>query len=229
MGSHNFSKRIDYQMEDRDGFDSEDTKLVAALAELGIQVQSTTNLMRGGVDYTVGMTLLADFLPIIHHKVMKLAIVYALSRPTTDHRILRALIDEFRAEPPQGAPPSYRWTVGAAIEATRDLTYLDELVEIANDHHWKDARWMIIEALGRSRSQEVINLLVELLNDADEGTVGAALSALKRARATVALPRVIEVEQRITDKWVKKLASQTRAALERQKEKEEARRQGVKS
>lgn len=110
------------------------------------------------------------------------------------------LLREFRRE---DVTTGYRWAVGNSLSVVADNAVCDELMEIAADRSYGQARQMVVEALGRMSKPCVPDLLVELLEDDDvSGHAVIALGRLRAPRTRAAVERMLEHPR----PWVRKEA-----------------------
>lgn len=180
---------------------------LSALASAGYLYPSMAALRTSGVRYGDAIPILLSSLEHTMDRKLKTEIVRALSVPWAGPDAATALIDEFRiADDETGL--GLRWTIGNALEIVWDDQYFDELVNLARDVQFGRAREMVVLGFRKSSRPEAVNILIELLRDADVS--GHAVKALRKLRAPAAKQglRTMLNDERA---WVRKEA---RAALD---------------
>src|SRR5436309_58453 len=115
----------------------------------------------------------------------KEAIVRALSVPWAKPDVAVALVREFRKAPEKDI--LLRWTIASGLSIVPNDSVFDDLVAIACDKRYSNAREMIAIALGKSSNQKAIRALIELLSDPE--VQGHAVMTLVDLQANKAASR----------------------------------------
>jgi HEAT repeat protein len=95
------------------------------------------------------------------------------------------LIDEFEKSPNK----SYKWAIANSLYNIMDKSYTNKLVSLAKDKAHSTSRQMIVRALGKTKDESVVPVLVELLEDDD--VISHAISALSNFKK-VELLKILE-------------------------------------
>ena len=175
--------------------------LLGRIRETGFVTDSVDALRRSGVVYKKAIHLLLDELFQPHSAGALEQIVRAMSVPYAGPDAGPALVRLFHLVPDEKENASLKWAIGNALEIVADGSLVDELLSVSLDRKFGRARQMVVLALARFPSSEVIDGLVSLLDDADVG--GHAVTALARMRD----PRTHPWLERFRDDprtWVRK-------------------------
>lgn len=202
-------------------------KICRALAEqAGIEVESIDDLVHTSAPYPEAIPVLIRLLPEIEPINMKEAIVRALTVKEARGVADRPLIEEFkRIEVPgkeqeateKGLSPlwHYKWAIGNALSVVAGQGVVDEVVALLRDKRHGGTRSMLAWALFRLRPPETVDLLMELLQDEDDGV--AIQSALVLGRLRVKEAREL-IEKRFLGhpgSWFRQQAKRALAKLEK--------------
>lgn len=78
---------------------------------------------------------------------------------------------------------SYKWKIGNALETigTKKEEYIEEMKQLVLDRNHGASRQMMVSALGKSKDESVVPVLIKLLDDND--VVGHALGALAKFKS----------------------------------------------
>lgn len=153
--------------------------LLTNLRELGFDVSSACDLFNWRLNYERAIPALIEALSYVDDSGHRLCIVRALSVKWAKRQAVPSLLAEFWRSPPADFP-SYRWTVGSALELTADKSFLKELCEIARTRKFGVGRERVVYMLWRFKDQESLDILKKSL--ADESVRLIALMALARRR-----------------------------------------------
>lgn len=151
--------------------------IVSELIGAGFQVDVVSDLYHRRLDYRSAIPILLRWLPRISDRGAKEGIVRALSVKWAKPMAAPALIEEFRRASLE-SEYGLKWAIGSALEVVADDSVFSELVILAGDKGHGRAREMVVAALGKMRDPRAVDVLIELLNDAD--VAGHALSALRK-------------------------------------------------
>ena len=194
-------------------YQREATPVLSELAELGYHVQSMKQLRLLGTTYTDAVPVLAKWMRRIEDRYVKDDIVRSLAVPWAT-AAAPARLAEFREGDPSQDPPdtSPRWVVGLALSAIADPSLADELIELAADRRWGEARGMIIQELSKTGDPRAVDVLLNLLDDATVSTDAIiGLGKIGDAAARPALERFLTH----SDSWVRKEAKKAVARIDR--------------
>jgi hypothetical protein len=187
--------------------------VLAALSEIGFNVDSIGDLRRMRIKYERAVPVLLQWLPEITDPRVKEDIVRTLSVPWAQPCAARPLINEFeRVADPTGT--DLRWAIGNALEVVADESVLDELLRLAADRRYGRAREMVVLGLGKMKDPRAVNVLIDLLFD--EEVAGHAVMALGKLRATAARTHV-ERFLNHPKTWVRKEAKKALASIDKAK------------
>ena len=129
-----------------------------------------------------------------------LCAVFPFLRQSRDVAV--ALVREFRKAPEKDI--LLRWTIGSGLSIVPNDSVFDDLVAIACDKRYSNAREMIAIALGKSSNQKAIRALIALLSDPE--VQGHAVMALVDLQAREAVPRIRKLVNH-PKKWVREEAA----------------------
>ena len=118
-------------------------------------------------------------------------IVRTLSVPWARREGTRPLIEWFRSLPPHDGPAASdpRWVVGNALEVLAHQAVADELLELAQDRRYGEARQMVVLGLAKlTKDKRAVPVLLALLDDPD--VTGSAIMALGKLKAVKARDRL---------------------------------------
>lgn len=123
----------------------------------------------------------------------------------------KPLIDEFY----KSNNLSYKWAIGNTLSIIQDKGSLSELIKIVKEKEHGISRQMIIHGLGSYKSENVKDVLVELLND--EEVVGHAIFAIAKM-GDASLVKYIEPFLSCKVKWIRDEAKRAINKLLKSKE-----------
>ncbi len=108
----------------------------------------------------------------------------------------------------------YRWAIGNSLSLILDKRYENDYIEIIQNKEYGTARQMIVITLGKIRSQRVISVLLDLLNDEDiDGHIIVALGYYKDPN----LIQYIEPFLKHENRWIRKEAEKSIKKLSKYK------------
>lgn len=166
--------------------------LVRELIAAGYQIESLYQLSHLGRPWKTALPILQRWLPLMDEPAIKEEIVRALSVPWVGNTATAQLIDEFKKADPAS---SLAWAIGNALSIVSVDGFEKEVIQLALNRKYGQARQMIVLGLGRLRSWDAQEAAVELLNDEDVKLHAIqALGAMKSKRA------LFELEKLLTDK-----------------------------
>ena len=186
--------------------------ILAELSEAGYKVERISDLNNQRINYKHAIPVLIKWLPIVENPVIKEVIVRALSVPwAKSSNISELLINEFEKA---GTNFALKWAIGNALSVVANDNVRSSVVDLIRDESHGKAREMLVLSLGNMRTNDVEEVLIDLLND--ENLVGYAIMALgklksEKARAT------IEKLTTHPKSWVRKEAKKTIELIDKNK------------
>jgi len=163
---------------------SKQTKLtiegvLADLGKIGIRARSVDDLKYLSNEHRDAIPILMDYIKKLDNERDKEILVRALSKEGFEG-VIPTLLNEFKKNEKDTL---YKWAIGNALEAisTKRKKFIEEMQKLVlNKKHGK-SRQMIVSALGKSKDEGVVPILIKLLDDED--VVGHALKALTEFRS----------------------------------------------
>lgn len=149
--------------------------LLAELAGLGFQVESVGELARRRLNYRSAVPVLLDWLPRASYLFLAEDIVRTLSVNFARTLALPEFLKLFRQPPhvedpmrPATSEPAaehLRWVIGNGLGTFAGPSVADDLIELANDRSFGQARTQIVVALPKTKDERVPRVLLDLLDD----------------------------------------------------------------
>jgi HEAT repeat protein len=185
--------------------------VLAELRALGYQVQDIGDLVSSGSRYDSAVPVLIEWLPKVEEPSVKEEIARTLSVPWGKSAV-PVLLEEFRRP---SLTPGVRWAIGNALFVVAGDSVRDELVALARDPSFGDARQMVVMALGKMKTNTaaVVDVLVGLLGD--EQVTGHAVIALGKLKDRRAHDAVAALETH-PKAWVRAEVKKALARMDRQ-------------
>lgn len=174
-------------------------KLIRDVREKGIEINSINDLMGISRKHRDLVPILLRSLQEIDDESDKEFIVRCLG-VRGFNEASKPLIDEFH----KSNNLSYKWAIGNTLSIIQDKFSLSELIKIAKEKEHGISRQMIIHGLGSYKSENVKDVLVELLNDVE--VVGHAISAIAKM-GDASLVKYIEPFLSCKVKWIRNEAN----------------------
>lgn len=193
--------------------------LLADLATVGFPGISVVGELQRLGDYRVAVPILVRWLGRVNYLPLAVDIVRALSVKFALDEAFPVLVDLFRV-PPQfedplrpttSEPPSehFRAVVGSALSTFAGPSTGDDLISLAADRSYGEARALIVAALPKTKDPRVLGLLLRLLEDPTVAPF--AVEALGKLKALSARERVADM----LDSADKNVRDQAKKALKR--------------
>lgn len=183
-------------------YDETENQLVCrALNRLGVHIQSIYDLVNTRTDYSKAIPVLIEWLPKVKSDRMKEGIARALTVKGAGALAAHALIEEFqKLEADSPSQEATKWAIANALSVVADASCFNKLAQLLKDKRHGQARQMLAYALGRTKDERAVDVLIEILDDL-EVQVNAimTLGQLKARKARPALERFLEHE----NKWVR--------------------------
>lgn len=174
----------------------EKTDLIAALRDVGLEVDDIYDLVNSRRRYKRAIPVLVDFLNRASSPRLKEGIARSLTVREAKGIAGQALVRAFELT----EEPAARWAIGNALSVAACESDLSELVRIARDRKFGAAREMVVIALGKFDSRLAVDTLLDLLDD--EEVVGHAVAGLGTQKAVESRPRIEQLTKHPTP-WVR--------------------------
>lgn len=188
--------------------------ILTDLLQSGFAVESIADLYTKKIDYKEAIPLLIQWLPKVSNSNIKESIVRALSVRWARPIAAAPLIKEFRAASDLKGD-GIKWAIANALSVVADGSVLESLVSLVRDKRHGKSREMLALALANMRSDAVLPVLSELLED--EPVAGHAIMALGKLKAQSARP-LIEPFLQHKEAWVRKEAKKALAKIDKESE-----------
>jgi HEAT repeat protein len=206
-------------IERRQFYSESAAELLEELADLGFRVESVGELARMQMKYQVAVPVLLSWLPQATYLPLAEDIVRTLSVNFAKKQALPEFLRLFRCPPEVGdpmRPPTsepasehLRWVIGNGLGVFAGPSVADDLIELALDRGFGQARTQIVLALPKTKDVRVGDVLVSLL---DDPTVSAfAIEALGKMKFIAAEAPI----ERLLDHSDKNIRDQAKKALKR--------------
>ena len=202
--------------------------ILADLSQLGVRIDSLSELVNKSIDYQVAIPLLISWLPRTSNTAVKSTLVRSLTVKWAKPEAAIPLIKEFQ-KTPQSEEFGLKWAIGNALSVVADDSVFDEIVELVRDKRHGRAREMLAVALANMKNPRAVDVLLSLLDD-DE-IAGHALIALRK----LAPPEAREAIEQFVDHpktWVRNEAKRALKKIDNKlarAEKKQARKDKMKS
>lgn len=198
------------------------------LAKAGYEIQTLAELRHLGKPWKAALPILQHWLRIVDELGVKEDIVRGLSVPWIGNTATAVLIGEFKRYAPILRQPtnpwvgnqlketpeeekklfpaySLAWAIGNALSIVSVEGFEKEVIQLALDSRYGQARQMIVLGLGRLRSWDAQEAAVELLNDEDVKLHAIiALGTMKSKRALFELERLLTDKRAVVRKEARK-------------------------
>lgn len=187
-------------------FAKEEKPLLDALNNKGIVVSSVWDLVNMKESYSDAIPILVEHLSKPYHHRIKEGIVRSLGVKEAKGKAGKALIEEFHKTPKDGS--DYHWVIGNAMVVVMSQEDEKDVLEIVKDKSNSEARHMFVLGLSRSKSIEVEQVLIDVLDDKEELVVAAAirsLGKLKSQNAKEKLPSLLHHSSTMVRKEAQKV------------------------
>lgn len=141
----------------------EEKELILDLNTVGVKVTSVWDLVNAASSYKAGIPILINHLSKPYHNKIKEGIIRALAVNEAKGLAGAVLLEEFYKIPIENK--NLRWIIGSTMEIVITEKDIDEIVNIVKNKANGMSRQMFIVALGKVKSEKVIQVLSELLKD----------------------------------------------------------------
>ncbi|MEN5436541.1 HEAT repeat domain-containing protein [Sphingobacterium faecium] len=161
-------------------------ELVNDLNSIGIKINSVWDLVKTNERYPDAIPILLDHLQKDYHERNIEGIIRALAVKEAKGKATPYLITMYHQIPKDNN--SLRWAIGNTIDMTISQDDVKSILPIVQDKTNGTSRQMFVFALGKTKSAEVEDVLINLLND-DE-VVAHALIALGKIKSQKAKDKI---------------------------------------
>jgi HEAT repeat protein len=168
---------------------------------MGYQVESVGDLYNRRIQYQSAIPVLLEWLSAVENLDLKEDIVRALSVTWAKEKGARPLVGEFTQFAGRGH--SVGWAIANALSVVADDRVFEDVARLAIDPRYGRDREMLAYALGNMHDTRVVDVLIEMLSDAD--VAGHAVHALAKRSVPKARPHL---ERFLQDRrtWVRNAA-----------------------
>ncbi len=196
--------------------DFDKKKFIREITEAGYPIENINDLMNIGPNEQYLTPIILKYLTEIDDGHYKGALARAMTVKGYKG-VAPVLIEEFKKD----TNDLDKWAIGNALCFIQDESVLDDMIELVKDKKYGTARQMIAEGLGAYKTDEVKETLISLLDDEDvNGHALHALGVLKDESTRKYVERFLDYD--VT--WIRNKAKTIIKRLDKQKEKEEAKR-----
>ncbi|MCM1508664.1 MAG: hypothetical protein NC177_16275 [Ruminococcus flavefaciens] len=136
-------------------------QLVNWFCDKGYQVINYTDIIKIKYDDS-DINVLKEILSKLNDINYKKFIIRCLTKKKL-YSITVSLIEEFIS----ATDNDYRWIIGNALYTIADKTHNEDYIKIALNKEYRSSRQMIILLLGKTKNDEIRNVLLSLLSDYD--------------------------------------------------------------
>jgi hypothetical protein len=226
----------------RDSIEANEIICRALREQAGMEVDGIDDLIHTAVPYPEAIPVLIQLLSEIGDPDMKEGVVRALTVKEARGIAARPLIEEFkridvppRIPEPEGERDRYghlirdytpeeihlnrlwhlKWTIGNALSVVADESVTDEIVELLMDKRHGGTRSELLHALLRLKPANRIEILMELLDDEDDGVSIQAALVLGRLRVQEARDKIADRFLTHPDSWKRQQAKRALAKLDK--------------
>lgn len=156
----------------------EHQELTNELAEIGIKIVTIWDLVNTKVKYPNAITILLKHLQLDYSDKVKEGIIRALTVREAKGIAVPLLLNEYLKLPKE--KENLRWVIGNAINVTITKNDAEKIFPIVLNSKNGLSRQMFIAALGKVKTNDVKNVLLQLINDNDKVIREEAQKALKK-------------------------------------------------
>lgn len=177
--------------------------VLADLAAVGFPgIEEVGELQRHGIDYRAAVPVLIEWLPKVRYLLLAEDIVRTLSVRFARKMALPEFLHLFRQppavedpiRPKTSEPPEehLRWVIGNGLGIFAGPSVADDLIEIALDRRFGQARTQIVNALPKTKDERVPAVLLSVLDDPTVAAFAAdALGRMKFAEARASIEELL--------------------------------------
>ncbi|CUU37284.1 HEAT repeats [Armatimonadetes bacterium DC] len=224
--------------------ETEDAHVVNALRkQAGMKVTSVWDLVNMKVPYPEAIPVLLEWLPKVRHPKVKEGIVRALTVKEARGVAGKFLVEEFlRVDAPSQEPrfahiprgrygewlqePTLeerylvwlwhlKWAIGNALGYVADASVIHDVIALLRDRRHGGTRSQLVWALVRLCPPETEAVVLELLDDEDDGVAIQAALAAGRLGLQSAREKIAQRFLNHRDSWMRQQAKRALAKLDR--------------
>jgi len=185
--------------------------ILAELAQVGVRVESLSDLVNKPIDYQVTIPLLLKWLPQVTNIAVRETIIRALTVKWAKPMAAQPLIEEF-CKVTDTEEPGLKWAIANALSEVADASVFEDIVELVRDKRHGRAREMLAAALAKTKDPRAVDVLIELLDDEEvAGHAVYALRLLAPPKAQAALERFVDHPKT----WVRNEARRALAKIDK--------------
>lgn len=182
-------------------------KLMQEVREKGVEITNINDLMKINMKYRDLVPILLRYLNDVTDESDKEFIIRCLGVKGFVEAS-KPLVSEFY----KSNNETFKWAIGNSLSIISDIDSIQDLIKIAQEKEHGIARQMIVDGLGKYKTDDVKAVLVNLLNDDD--VVGHAISGLSKTEDKTMI-KYIEPFLKYKVKWVRNEASKAIKKLEK--------------
>jgi uncharacterized protein YjgD (DUF1641 family) len=192
--------------------------LISEVNKTGRSIKTIDDLIKMGPEDKDLIPIIFKHIETIDDEVDKGYLIRCLSVKGFSE-ISTKLLNEFYT----AKTDNYRWIIGNAIYLIEDKSIVDELLQIVIQKKYERSRQMIVNGLGRFKTEKVKKVLIDLLDDDD--VRGHALYALGTMKDKSLIPIIVPFTEfaKFSDKtrntYIKREAKNAIKKLEKVKDK----------
>jgi HEAT repeat protein len=194
-------------------FTEEQARVLQALRSVGVEASSVDDLVNDRVRYgKEAIRILADLLPSLKDDRLQESVVRSLGVRAARGIATQPLLTAFRSVrlDDKAREGSLQWAIGNALSVVADESIIPDLILLIRDRRYGIARQMLLAALGRSKSPQVVDCLIDALEE--EELTGHALQALAKLRPARARASVERFTSHPTP-WIRRAAERAVASI----------------
>ena len=124
---------------------AEETPLLTALADVGVQVNSVWDLVNSKTDYASAIPVLVKHLRLSYHPKIREGIARALTVKQAHGIAGKVILDELKS--PKEKNREVRWALANALSKIADASMIDEINAMIADARYEDVRGILKLAL----------------------------------------------------------------------------------
>jgi hypothetical protein len=152
--------------------------LTDELAEIGIKIITIWDLVNTKNKYPKAIPILIKHLQLDYSDKVKEGIVRALTVPEAKGLVAPLLIKEYLLLP--NDKENLKWVIGNAVNITITKDEIAEIFPIVLNRENGLSRQMFVAALGKTKAENVKDILLQLISDDDKVIRDEAKKALRK-------------------------------------------------
>lgn len=165
----------------------DDEKIVKELLKTGIRVGGVYDLVNTSQKYPEAIPVLVELVQADYSDPrIREGVVRALTVKEAKGLANESLLKIYNETPYEGR--SFHWAIGNAFSVIITERDVPQVLRIVRNREYGTSRQMFVVALGKIKSEEVENTIIELLDDDD--VVLHAINALKKIKSVKARKKI---------------------------------------